>query len=72
MLLGDRDIIDTMDKICVRGSRGGFYMTRDNYIIGVAGSFGGQGEVLHEEEYCSCGVKAHPGVTPGCKTPARR
>lgn len=35
-------IIVTMDKICHRGSRGGFYVTWDNYIIRVAGSFGGQ------------------------------
>lgn len=42
-----------MDKICDRGSRGGFYMTRDNYVIRVAGRFGEQGEALYEEEYCS-------------------
>lgn len=51
-LLGDRDIIV---KICLRGSSGGFYMTGDNYVIRVAGSFGEQGDVLHEEESCSRG-----------------
>lgn len=48
-------------------------MTRDNYVIRVAGSFGEQGEVLHEEERTGAeGLKAHPGVTPGCTTPARQ
>lgn len=59
-LLGDRDIIVTMGKTCLRGSRGGFYMTRHKYVTRLAGSFGEHWEVLHE------------GVTPGCTTPARQ
>lgn len=64
-----------MDKIYASEvQRGGFYMTRDNYVIRAAGSFGEQGEVLHEEErnWSRGGLKAHPGVTPGCTTPARQ
>lgn len=47
-------------------------MTGDNYKVWMAGSFWGGGGGEFFKEMGGCGVKADPGVTQVCKTPARR